>query len=193
MIKKIFHIFQDSSGSFEGQEENEQVVLLLRRHHFIILMRIGTFLIASLAPLVIILIFGSVISHNNLWALFWLLSGLWWLFFWLAIFYALTMYSLNVIIITNHRIVDNDQYGLFNRKVSELHLSRIQDVSVHTHGFIETFLRFGDIVVQTAGTESQFTFYQMPNPENTKDVITRLAREHNMEIKKHDELVDNTA
>ena len=85
------------------------------------------------------------------------------------------MYTLDVWIVTNHRIVDSTQNGFFNRTVSELHLARIQDISVQTKGVIQTFFKFGDLQVQTAGTEERFNFSQIPNPGQVKDEIMKLA------------------
>lgn len=84
------------------------------------------------------------------------------------------MYILDVWIVTNQRIIDSTQRGFFNRVVSELHVSRIQDVSVSTSGLIQTMFKFGDLQVQTAGTEEKFKFIQIPNPEDVKDEIAKL-------------------
>lgn len=175
MINKIIHIFKDSSGSFEGQETGERVSLLLRRHPVVAYMRIGVFFLGLLAPIFVGLIFFSAIFKTDLWPLFFFVSSLWCLAFWFLMFYSLTIYTLNVVIITDRRIIDSDQHGLFNRKVSELHISRVQDVSVHIHGILETFLKFGDLVVQTAGQEMQFVFHEIPHPDKARGVIMQIV------------------
>jgi len=175
MINRIVHIFRDSSGSFEGQEHGEDVVLLLRKHPVIAYARISVSLIGLLIPVFIALIFYSAIFKTHLWPLFIFLACLWFLIFWLLMFYSLTIYTLNVVIITDRRIMENEQKGIFNRKVSELHMSRIQDISVHVRGILETFLKFGNLVVQTAAHESQFTFYEIPQPEKVKNTIMKIV------------------
>lgn len=100
--------------------------------------------------------------------------------FWLLIFHSLTTWSLTVVIITDKRIIDNEQHGLFNREISELLMPMIQDVSTHTHGIVETMLKFGDIVVQTAASERQFVFKQIPNPEEVKNIIMRMVSTNHM-------------
>ncbi|KKQ77632.1 MAG: hypothetical protein UT00_C0008G0004 [Parcubacteria group bacterium GW2011_GWA1_38_7] len=85
------------------------------------------------------------------------------------------MYTLDVWIVTNRRIIDSAQHGFFNRTISELHLTRIQDISVETRGFVQTILHFGDLQVQTAGTEEKFKFHQIPHPEKVKDEIMKLV------------------
>jgi uncharacterized membrane protein YdbT with pleckstrin-like domain len=115
--------------------------------------------------------------------LFLFISSLWYLGFWLLIFYMLAIYTLNTVIITDHRIIESDQRGLFDRKISELHNHRIQDVSTHTNGLIETLLCFGDVTVQTAASEKQFVFRQIPEPETAKDIIMQIAATKNVDMK----------
>ncbi|MDP3763090.1 MAG: PH domain-containing protein [bacterium] len=175
MIKTLLSIFRDSPNSFAGQENGEKVVLLLRKHPFIILVRIGFFGLACLVPIVVGIIFLPYFTAHQWLNLFFFISSIWYLGFWFAIFYSLTIYTLNTVAITDRRIIDSDQHGLFNQKISELHNNRIQDVSTHTNGVIETFLQFGDVTVQTAGSEKQFVFHQVPNPDRVKDIIMRIT------------------
>ena len=183
MIKSFFSIFRESTNSFEGQESDEKVLLLLRQHPFTILIRVGLFCLVSLVPIVVGMAFREYLAANSGFDLFLFVSSLWYLVLWLTIFYALTMYTLNTVIITDHRIIESDQYGLFNRKISELHSYRIQDVTTHTNGLIETVLKFGNITVQTAGSEKQFVFHQIPRPDKVKDVIMQVATSRHSGVK----------
>ncbi|MDO8569633.1 MAG: PH domain-containing protein [bacterium] len=183
MIKSLFSILRDSPNSFEGQEKDEKVILLLRRHLFVILLPLALFVLACLVPIVLGVIFWSYLSAHSLLNLYFFVSSVWFLSIWFAIFYSLTMYTLNTIAITDHRIVNSDQHGFFNRQISELHSHRIQDVSIHTNGLIETVLKFGDITVQTAATEKQFVFHQIPRPDRVKDVIMQIARTRDSGVK----------
>jgi len=175
ILKSFVHLFTDSSKSFEGEEEGENVILILRKHVFVIYSQLSIFGFAILIPIVFGGIFHSFLTARGLGSVAIFITGLWYMFFWVAIFYALTMYSLNVVIVTNHRIIDSEQIGFFNRKISEIHLSRVQDISVSTKGIIETMLHFGSMEVQSAGEDRQFHFYQIPNPEKVKDVIMDLV------------------
>lgn len=183
MIRSLLSIFQHSSNSFEGQKESEEVVLLLRQHPFTILIRVALFCLVSLVPIIVGIIFQAYLEKYNWLNLFLFISSIYYLSLWLGIFYSLTMYTLNTVIITDQRIIDNNQQGLFNRKVSELHGHRIQDVSVHTSGIIETFLHFGNVTVQTAASEKQFVFHQIPRPEKVKDVIMQIASSKHSGVK----------
>jgi len=174
-MKSIFSIFRQSDNSFDGEEGGERVILLIRRHPFFVLMKLVFFLLLILIPIAMGEAFYSYLYTNGFFAIFLFVYSAWCLFLWAGIFYALTMYTLDIWIVTDRRIIDSTQHGFFNRTISELHMIRIQDVSVQTEGVIQTFLKFGDLQIQTAGAEEKFKFSQIPNPEAVKDEIMKLA------------------
>jgi uncharacterized membrane protein YdbT with pleckstrin-like domain len=104
------------------------------------------------------------------------LSAIYFMIWWQLVFYRLMIYWLDVWVITNQRIIDSRQLGYFNRKVEEVTLDKIQDVSVKTKGFFQTFLHYGDLDIQTAGTEPRVIFLQIPNPEVVKRKISELVK-----------------
>ncbi|OGE80649.1 MAG: hypothetical protein A2660_01000 [Candidatus Doudnabacteria bacterium RIFCSPHIGHO2_01_FULL_45_18] len=183
MIRSLLSIFRESTNSFEGQKDDENIVLLLRRHPFTIYIRIGFYVLAFLVPIVAGVMFYSYLSVHNWFDTFFFVSSIWYLGLWLAVFHSLTLYTLNTVLITDRRIIDSDQHGLFNRETSELHSNRIQDVSTHTNGMIETFLQFGDVTVQTAASEKQFVFHQVPRPDKVKDVIMQMTASKHTGVK----------
>ncbi len=174
-MRSIFNAFIKSNNSFKGQEDGERVVLLVRRHPFPIIVSLLFFVFLALMPIVLGVIFYSFLYSNGLLAIFLFVSSVWHLILWSGMFYALAMYTLDVWIVTDRRIIDSTQHGFFNRVVSELHTSRIQDISVTVQGVISTFLKFGDLQIQTAGSEEKFRFSQIPNPEKVKDEIMKLV------------------
>ncbi len=182
-LHSIFAIFNDTLNSFVGQKEGEEVIALVRRHPFTIYIRLGVFGLVGLVPIFGFLVFYSYIVGGGWLSLYLLGSSLWYLFLWFAIFQTLTLYTLSTVVITNKRIIDSNQRGFFDREISELQSNRIQDVTVHIEGFIETFLKFGDVTIQTAGTEKEFVFIQVPHPELVKDTIMQLAATHHTGIK----------
>ncbi|MBI3458900.1 PH domain-containing protein [Candidatus Azambacteria bacterium] len=174
MLKTLFSIFTESHNTFEGQEKDENVIVLLRRHPFYILLQVFFSIILFIAPILGALVFAQFILQNNLLGLFLFLYSLWCLIGWQVLFYSITLYTLDVWIVTNKRIIDSNQIGFFNRITSELHLDKIQDVSVRIEGLIPTFFQFGDLEVQTAGTEEKFKFFQIPNPLEVKNKIMSI-------------------
>lgn len=162
---------------FPGQHENENIILFLRRHWFVFLMRI-LLVVAAVISLIFVYFLFSAINNNfaeseyrNL-----LLFGesLATLFVWNFFFILWLDYYLDAWIVTNERIINIEQRGFFNRDISELKLTKIQDVTSEIIGIVPTLLNYGNIYVQTAGEKERFTFNQIPNPNYVKNVIVEL-------------------
>lgn len=93
-----------------------------------------------------------------------------------AFFTAWVDYALDVWIITNQRVLNVVQSGLFHRTVSELDLGNIQDVSSNIKGVFSTMFNFGTITVETAGEQDHFVFPNLPHPEQVAKKLLELSR-----------------
>jgi membrane protein YdbS with pleckstrin-like domain len=158
----------------------EETVLFLRRH-WIELVVIALYGLTLAAVPVIILIALTVVDVQPFAHPFWgiaveaLLFGYGLIIFTLIIT-QFTDYYLDTWIVTNERIINIEQKGLFSRITSELHLNEVQDVTSETHGFLETFLTYGDVYIQTAATRERFNFKNVDNPTEVKAAIIRLVQ-----------------
>ncbi len=88
---------------------------------------------------------------------------------------------LNIQLVTNQNLVDIDQLGLFSRKISELSIEDIQDVSATQHGVLQSFFHYGDIIVQTAGENTNFTFEKIKDPYATAKKIMEIKEKYGAE------------
>ncbi len=174
-MKSFFALFTESPNSFQGQEPGERIVLFLRRHPFTILIKVIGISLGFILPIVVSIVFINYIIFYGFFYVYLFVVSVLALIAWIMIAYTVTMYTLDVWIITDTRILDSTQHGFFNRTVSELHMSRIQDVYIKTEGTFQTVIGFGDLFIQTAGTEERFMFYQIPQPLHVKDVIMSIA------------------
>lgn len=77
-------------------------------------------------------------------------------------------------IVTNERIVDIDFPNILRKEVSATTLARVEDVTMRRGGFIRVLFNYGDIFIQTAGTELEFEFLSVPNPEQVVRIINEL-------------------
>lgn len=84
---------------------------------------------------------------------------------------ALLIWDADVFIVTNLRVVDVDQSGLFARKVTEAPLATVQDCSWQRKGVLETVFRMGSVRVQTAGTAADLEAVRIPAPESVHEII----------------------
>ncbi len=172
-----FLIFTQSMLTFEGQRAYEHTLAVLYRHWFVLVGRVAGFIVALLVPLAVLRFGEAFIVSAGLASL---VNALVWLYLfvvWYRFFAVLTMYLLDVWIITDHRIIDSEQHGFFSRTVSEMSMERVQDVSVQVSGFIQTLLDFGNVEIQTAGASEKFVFKQVAHPQQVKDLIMQAHRD----------------
>ena len=178
---KLFDFFFKTHMTFEGKKEQETIKVFTRRHWWVLLSPVISFFILSLLPIGLIILGAKWILAYNIAP--WL--GLAWVLYvmctWFGLFYTLTMHALDVWIVTSERVIDSVQLGLFRRKVSELHLESIQDISVNTTGFIESYFNFGDLEVQTGASEQRFLFEKIPKPLEVKDKIMEAAKQYDID------------
>lgn len=172
---------------FPGQHENEKIILFLRRHWFIFLMRILLILISIVALVAIYIFFNSVNSNfkeSDYYNLFLFGESLATLFIWNFFFILWLDYYLDAWIVTNERVINIEQRGFFTRKISELKLTKIQDVTSEIIGLIPTLFNYGNIHVQTAGEKEHFVFLQIPDPNYVKNVIVELQEKERLSEEK---------
>ncbi len=82
---------------------------------------------------------------------------------------ALFVYRHNLLIFTNIHIVQVEQLALFQRRVSQINLRQIEDVSGVKQGFLQTVFNFGEIQIQSAGEQEKFIFRNAPDPQALAD------------------------
>lgn len=150
-----------SQLDFEGQRPGEQVLFVFRRH--IIAMRKGFYLL--LIPLAITAI-PPLIWQSNI-ELFLLPVG--GLILGLILFsYHFIIWYFTIYLVTDQRIRQITQIGIFGKDVVELQLSKIQNISYNIPGFIGEIFSFGTIVIQTFVGDLVIRYVQHPEKTYNK-------------------------
>jgi uncharacterized membrane protein YdbT with pleckstrin-like domain len=164
--------------------ENEHIIFEIRKHWFVIATKLTTLTLLAFLPLLIPQIldvaninitFGEM---ENFWSLYVFLYALLLLILWIFGFVFWTNYYLDVWIVTNQKILDIEQVGLFSREVSILHLERIQDITTEVKGLVNTLVKFGDLHVQTAGQQREFLINNVPNPDKIAKRLNEVIMKH---------------
>lgn len=165
-------------------EPNEEIVEIVRHHWIVLLRDVFTTSIVLFAPLLMRLFFSlaeNIIALPDLTAysdLILFFSATWMLVAWMMLAYSWTNYYLDLWVITNRRIILVDQRGFFRRFISSFRLERLQDMNIEINGIIATFLDYGTIEAQTAGSSHEtFISHHMPKPREIKAKIIRFADE----------------
>ncbi len=163
------------SGRFPDQRPDEQVLAIVRPHWLVILPAILlTGALGLLPPFVVWGVNAVDLGVNGpgaavgitIISAFYLTLATYFYIRWLD-------YYLDVGVVTDKRVVDIDQLGLFRRNVDELDRKVIQDVTVSRHGFLQTIFNFGNLEIQTAGERRNFEFRGIPNPEKVQHLVAR--------------------
>ncbi len=106
----------------------------------------------------------------NIFALFSTLIAL------LIVMLSTFVYRQNRLIVTDRNITQILQNGLFSRKVSQLNMVNVEDVTSVQRGFFATMFGFGRLKVETAGEQMNFDYSYCPRPGYYAKVILN-ARE----------------
>lgn len=159
-------------------DENEHIIFQIRKHWFVFAAEMTSLIILAIVPMFVFLTIAtsgvqidlSTTAGNtvNLTALAIFLYGWWLLILWIIGYVFWTSYFLDVWVMTNKKLLDIEQRGLFSREVSILHLDKIQDVTSEVHGVFATLVNYGDIHVQTAGQQREFIINGVPNPDEVR-------------------------
>ncbi|MFH1077719.1 MAG: PH domain-containing protein [Patescibacteria group bacterium] len=168
-----------------GGVAGERTLLVLRRHWITLLSLIVALVFVILLPMGAYL--GSRIASPEFFvdpvraALFVLGASIFFLFTWLFLYQHFIDYYLDTWIVTDDRILNIEQHGLFSRTVSELRLHRVQDVTAEVKGFIRTIFDYGDVFIQTAGETQRFQFEDIPHPNAVAKMVMDLAEKERKE------------
>lgn len=165
---------------FPGQDIDEKIYIAVREHPMILVMRLGLWLFL----LVFYIIFkvyglgliGDVFSGTGV-VILSLVEQVYAMFLLLALLIIFVVYYLNLYIVTNIRIVDIDQMGLFKHQISILNIAQIEDVTSDTNGILGTIFDYGTVYIQTAGAKERFEFSNVPQPAKLSKIIIDLFEE----------------
>lgn len=167
-----------------GSEKEKDIVIFTRRHWISFLFDIIVSVFLLIVPIVIIIVLRVLLPNifQGLFPNFLVIFGsVYYLIIATSIFNAWISYYYDLYILTNDMIIDVTQSGFFDRKVSQLSLLRVQDVSSKINGLFPTLFSFGDVLVETAGERvEQFLLYSVPNPQEFSSKVLEL----------HDQLIE---
>lgn len=173
----------------------EQIVLIVRRHWFNIIQNMLSILVMAallVASYLYLPVLFPALDKNSLNGLFLFGETLFAMIVWIIFYLIWIDYYFDVWIITNRRIVNVEQKGLFSRDVSELQLEKIQDITTEVLGVIPTFLNYGDVQIQSAAEQEKFLFRRVADPYRIKDMIMGLQKQHEHEAtQQFSEIIQN--
>lgn len=165
--------------TFQNQEPQENILLLIRHHFITNIPWVLLTLMLSLIPPLLMLLFTLVpfpfFAIPEPYSLFFLL------FYYLVVYGYMYIHFLkwfyNMGIITPKRIVDIDILNILHKEVSTTNINDVVDASYIQQGFLQSFLNYGNVLIQTEGVKANFEFSAAPKPAHVTDLILDLTAE----------------
>lgn len=163
---------------FDTQDKSEQVILLLRKHP---VTQLPWVLIA--VGLVFVPILFSIVHFLSFLPARFTLGGLviWYLIVIGFVLESFLTWFFNVYIITDERIIDVDFLSLIYKNISAAKIDNIEDITAETGGAIRSVFNFGTVKIQTAGTNAELEFEDVPQPSKVTRLLNELLIEEERE------------
>ncbi|MBU6389733.1 hypothetical protein KGQ71_04450 [Patescibacteria group bacterium] len=170
----------DILHSFPGQEANEPVFVFARPYFVAFLPTFLVFLVifAFLFFLEYLLLNGMVPANDIPLAQIGLaiLNGAQ-LFALLIFFILIFNFYYTIVIVTDRRLVNIDQEQIFSRRISELQLEEIEDVTSSVNGLLPSVFNYGTVFIQTAGTADNFVMENIRYPREVAALTLSLSEQ----------------
>ena len=155
--------------AFVGQQDGEKIQLVLRRHHSVMargLVMAGLVLVISATP-------PLVWKLQWLWLVF--LAGL--LLATIIAFNTWIKWYYGVYIVTNRRVRQQIQRGLFHKTTIDVYLDKVQNISYNISGLKGSLLGYGTILLRTMAGDMMMT--KIANCEEVYNQLSQIAQTTN--------------
>lgn len=177
-----------------GSVDEEKIILFVRRHWASFLGQfLLSFLMLILPAVILIIIHFSAPNIYRGFTVNFIVLGLS-IYYLIAItvaFVAWISFYYDIYIICRDELVDITQQGFFGRKISQLSMLRVQDVTSNIEGILPTLFAYGDVLVETAGEQSEnFLIKSIPNPQEVASKVMELHNEIVEKEGRHKEILE---
>ncbi len=89
---------------------------------------------------------------------------------------TIIIWRLNMYVVTNQRLLNYGQKGLFDQTVIETPHERILNVSYKTEGVVSRIVGYGDVVVQVVGLMEPIILKNIDTPMEIKDYLWEMHK-----------------
>jgi membrane protein YdbS with pleckstrin-like domain len=155
-------------------EPGEHLVTVIRRHPIGIIgiyaeMLSGILLVVGLVMLAVLGFFVSLSSQTK--GLVAAMGVFVIAFLIVILFVATYVYRQCRLVVSDKSVIQVMQKALFNKKISRLSMSNVEDVNVEQKGVLPSMFNYGTLTIQTAGEVDNFVFSMCPTPDTYADRI----------------------
>lgn len=176
--------FENSNNKdrqFKGQHTNEELECFYRHHWIVLLAPILLYIvfIALFSLFLILMHKQNAVQKDSILFYTLVISGFLFATYYIHRFF-IHMYNffLNIVIITNYRVVDLNKTLILHDTQEVIDIAKIQDVTKKQDGLIRNILNYGQLIITLSSVSATKTLYFVPNPDFHFRVINRKKREY---------------
>lgn len=92
------------------------------------------------------------------------------------------LYTSDVLFITSEKIAEVEYVSLFSRRVMQLNIGKVEDLTVAQNGILPHLFNYGSILIETAGETRNPAFTYLPDPNN---VSKKILEAHESYVEKY--------
>lgn len=161
------------------QKSYEHIVLEVRRSPITLLPAIVVFLFLLALPIILqwffLLLFPTLFNGAVVLPLATLFVSLYYLSMDFFFYNYFVDFYLDVLVVTNDRLIAVKQLGIFARTVLEVDLYQIQDATSDSNGTFASIFNYGNVTIETAGASAKVIAANVVNPHGLRRQILDLA------------------
>lgn len=169
------YIFRTKKFGFPGQMEGEVVEFFTPRHMVVLV---------PLISILILFIFGLVVL-DFLWIAILPPVYMSWLIFFNSVFLIFIVHvfflrcvnsMMNIMIVTNFRVLRVKSTVFLHRERNVLHMKNIQDIEMYQSGILPRLFDYGHIVITSASGEYELNFYYTPHTQKVYNILNHICQ-----------------
>lgn len=146
----------------------EKVDTVIRRH-WIVFVMVGLYALWWIIFTIIIFALFGFTAESMLW------MSIFWMYYSMFLYISWLNHELDLMVITNNRVVVVEQRSFLDRDIGECTLDKIQEAWVRTKWLFANLLDYGTLTLKTAGSTTNFDMTFCPKPMNCGRYINNIV------------------
>lgn len=168
-------------------DDNEELIYEIRKHPFGLFIIYMTGFAISAVMLVLLVIgpillpstvMGESVNLTNVRVGLAIVGGLLAIMAIVMTAISAYLYQSNVVLITSEKIAQVLYRTIFDRKISQMSIGDIQDVTVNQKGVFARAFNYGTLIIETAGEQQNYHFTYTPRPYEASKAIVGAHEEN---------------
>lgn len=166
--------------TFPGKKPDDKIVIFAKKHwmKYALVIGICLLLVIPIGILIFVLIINNLAIEAVYAEVLTLGISAYLLIALALIFHSFVDYYLDILIVTDDRIIYVRQNGYIFQQIDEIHLKDVQEVGVDLKGFWRSFFNYGNIVINSGSDVGVLIVDSLKEPHKIARTIMDLHQDH---------------